>query len=52
MGLVYDTTSFGHTIVNFLVLHRALEESLARFTSQEAVVVATHFVPAGGAEFF
>ena len=43
---VNDTASFSDTIVHFLVLHGAFEKAFARLTSQKAIMVATHFVPA------
>ena len=52
LGFVNDTASFGDTIVHFFVLHCAFEKALTRFTSKEAVVIATHFVPTHGAQFF
>jgi hypothetical protein len=46
LGFVNDTASFCDTIVHFLVLHSAFEKAFARLTSQKAIMVATHFVPA------
>ena len=40
LWLVNVTTPIGHTRVHFLVLHRALEETLAAFASQQAIMIA------------
>ncbi len=42
LRLVYDAALVRHTRVHLLVLHGALEESLARLAGQQAVVVAGH----------
>lgn len=44
------TTPLGHTSVNLLVLHRALEKSLAALACEQAVVVATDFIAAHGTQ--
>ena len=50
LRLVDDTAPVGDARVDLLVLHGPLEEPLAAFTRQEAVVVAADLVPADGAE--
>lgn len=45
-----NTISVGHTCVDFLVLNCSLEESFARFASQQTVVIARHLVTADWAQ--
>jgi hypothetical protein len=46
LRLVDVTSAIGHTRVDLLVLNRPLEEALAAFAGQQAIVVAAHLVPA------
>lgn len=44
LGFIDMTLSLGHACVHFFILHRTLEETLARFAGEQTVVVAGHFV--------
>lgn len=46
LTFVNVATAVRHTLIHFLVLHRALEKSLARFTRQQSVVVSGHLIAA------
>jgi hydrogenase/urease accessory protein HupE len=51
LGFVDNATLISHARVDFLVLHSALEEPLARFAGQQAVVVAGYLIAADRTKF-